>query len=71
MIFGNFWAVYQTIDEGHPVFSAGLDLGRVVPYALHGDEGKGLRGRPYLVESWQPIIGVAGPHHTNESTQLG
>ena len=61
---------YRRVDEHHPVFTTGVELGRVVPYALHGDEGRGLRGKPYLVESWQPIIGVAGPDYTNESSQL-
>ena len=70
MVYENFWESYRTVDEHHPVFATGVELGRVVPYALHGDEGRGLRGKPYLVESWQPIIGVAGPDYTNESSQL-
>ena len=65
--FASFWSVYQKIDPAHEVFSAGLDWGRTIPYALHGDEGKGLRSKAFLVESFQPVIGRHGLFHTNES----
>ena len=70
MLFSGFWNQYKLIDPAHPIFSANVDTASVVPYALHGDEGRGLRGKPYLVESWQPIIGVGGPFKTNESGLL-
>ena len=66
-MFASFWDLYRTIDDNHMVFEAGLDLTCTIPYALHGDEGKGLRQKAFLVESFQPIIGVHGPSHTNES----
>ena len=68
--FATFWETYRTIDPDHEVFSAGLELANVVPYALHGDEGKGLRGKPFLVESFQPVIGRHGMFVTNESGKL-
>ena len=66
-MFANFWDSYRTIDPNHMAFEAALDLSCTIPYALHGDEGKGLRQKPFLVESFQPIIGFHGPSHTNES----
>ena len=68
--FASFWSVYKTIDPDHAVFSSGLSPTNIVPYALHGDEGKGLRGKPFLVESFQPVIGRHGIFVTNESGKL-
>ena len=69
-IFASFWSTYATVDADHEMFSANLDPCFTIPYALHGDEGKGLRGKAFLVESWQTIIGVHGPSQTNESGYL-
>ena len=71
MQFTSFWESYRSINAAHPVFLEGLDLGKCVPYALHGDEGRGLRFKPYLVESFQPCIGVRGLQYTNESGPRG
>ena len=72
MLLGNFWQTYRSIDSAHPTYTVeGVDPCTTIPYALHGDEGSGLRKIPFLVESWQPIIGVKGPFHTNESGWLG
>ena len=55
--FGNtleeFWRRYHTVDstlkfEGSPRFA--------IPYALHGDEGRGKGKKPILVLSFQPLI---------------
>ena len=70
-MFSSFWESYRSINGSHAVFSQGLDLGKCLPYAVHGDEGRGLRFKPYLVESWQPLIGVHGLSCTNESGPLG
>ena len=69
MIFSSFWDNFRSINPGHPAYTSGLDLSRLIPYAIHGDEGRGLRGKPYLVESFQPIISKHGPFVTNESGQ--
>ena len=71
MMFANFWHQYRSVNPSHPVFSSGIDTAFFIPFALHGDEGRGLRGKPYLVESWQPLIGVGGPFVTNESGSRG
>ena len=68
--FSSFWSSYRSIDPAHPAYSEGLDLSRTIPYALHGDEGRGLRSKPFLVESFQPIIGKNGIFVTNESGYL-
>ena len=68
--FATFWSCYESIDPTHEVFRTGLDLGRVIPFAHHGDEGRGLRAKPYLVESFQPIIGRNGMFSTHESGYL-
>ena len=70
-ILASFWQQYRAINPGHPAFATftNLDLERVIPYAHHGDEGRGLRGKPFLVESIQPIIGFHGINSTNESGQ--
>ena len=67
MLFAGFWSQYRHINPNHAIYSTAMDRCCVVPYALHGDEGKGLRGKPYFVESWQLSIGVGGPFKTNES----
>ena len=70
-MLSNFWQEYKCIDGSHPVFHLdGFDPAFSIPYALHGDEGAGLRKKPFLVESFQPIISVKGPFHTNESGWL-
>lgn len=66
--FSKFWSLYESCDGDHPVFESGLDKRYVVPYMLHGDEGRGLSKTPYLVTSWQPIISHLGMGSCNDST---
>ena len=70
-IFSSFWAIYRTIDPDHPFFSSGISYTNAIPYYLHGDEGRGLRARPFLVESFQPVIAGQGLFETNEKGYLG
>ena len=72
MQFASFWSSYRSIDPAHPAFEVFEEhmLSRVIPYAHHGDEGRGLRQKPFLVESFQPIISRAGMFVTNESGYL-
>ena len=65
--FHAFWEEYKTCNSSHPVFSAGLPLEQCVPYFLHGDEGKTLRSRSMMIESFQPVISRKGPLVSNES----
>lgn len=62
----SFWTAYREINPDHPVYAA-HPLHQCVPYMLHGDEGRGLRRRPFLVEAFQPCLGVHGLEKTNES----
>lgn len=69
--FTEFWAGYKEVDGSHPVFREGFDLGGCIPYHLHGDEGRGQLKRPYMVLSWQCLIGHQGPQTVNDTTQFG
>ena len=68
-LFSWFWQVYQQIDGSHPVYSELGDVDRslVIPIMLHGDEGRGLRSTPFMVESWQFVLSYLGPYTTNTS----
>ena len=68
--FANFWQLFRHTDPGHPIFSTDIPLGQAIPYLVHGDEGRGLRKVPWMVESWQLLISYAGIMVTNESTNL-
>lgn len=62
-----FWENYRGVNADHPIFSSTLPLECAVPYFFHGDEGRGLRNRPIMVEAFQPVISQQGPGVTNES----
>ena len=67
--FKSFWHDYRQCDhEDHPVYSSGKPLTHCIPYMLHGDEGRGARKIPFLVQSWQPVITHKGLHHTTTSS---
>ena len=70
-IFREFWELYRGTNPDHVVFSSNLPLECCVPYFLHGDEGKTLRSRSMMIESFQPVISRNGPLTTNESGNLG
>ena len=44
------------------------DTRYVVPYCFHGDEGRGSGRVPFLVLSWQPIVGLKGLDQCNDSS---
>ena len=68
--FKNFWDLYKSIDPGHPVYESGHDTRYLIPYAFHGDEGRGRGKVPFLVFAMQPIISHRGMSHCNDSTYL-
>ena len=71
-LYYNFWSVYQKIHGDHPIYSrTDVDLGTCLPYLIHGDEGRGQLKRPYLVVSWQLLIGHHGLEATNDSGYHG
>lgn len=69
-VFSSFWDIYKTIDPNHPVFNSGIALTNAIPYYIHGDEGRGLRSRPFLVESFQVVITQSGLFETSEQGYL-
>ena len=71
-LYYDFWSVYQNIHGDHPIFSRkDVDMGTCLPYMIHGDEGRGQLKRPYLVVSWQLLIGHNGLQATNDSGYHG
>lgn len=69
--FSTFWESYRHCNPQHCIYTDGLDTRFCIPYFLHGDEGRGYCRRPFMVESFQPIISHKGLGVTNESGQLG
>ena len=68
-MFARFWQLYQHVDATHRVFQdfTEAELSTCIPFMIHGDEGRGLVRRPYMVVSTQPVVGHKGLHFTNES----
>ena len=69
-VFYNFWALYREVDPQHPIFESGINWAHALPYMIHGDEGRGLRNVPWMVEAWQLLISHQGIMETNESSFL-
>ncbi len=70
-MFADFWGSYKLMDPTHEVFASGYNLEMVIPYSIHGDEGRGLAKKPLMVLAWQLIISHLGPQVCNDSTFLG
>ena len=66
-VFQDFWNTLQRVDPSHPVYSSGKDLSCCIPCHWHGDEGRGSRKQPFLVQGWQPVIPWQGLSKTNVS----
>ena len=69
--FAHFWSLYRYVNGGHCIYQDGHDTRTCIPYFLHGDEGRGYCRRPFMVESFQPVISHKGSDYTNESGYLG
>ena len=56
-----FWARYQRIRPGHPIFeearSGRIQLHNAVPVLHHGDEGRSYRKTPVMVVSTHGLLG--------------
>jgi len=72
-LFRQYWQRYKHVDPHHPVyrFFEEDDWGQVVPWCLHGDEGRGLAKVPLLVTAFQFVIPVLGDQHTSISGFFG
>ena len=64
-----FWARYYEKDPGHLLYDPemGLNPETVIPYMLHGDEGRGRNKQPLLSISFQCLISHYGEHRLNTS----
>ena len=68
--FLKFWNLYKKVDGTHPIYESGYDLSGCVPIYVHGDEGRGQLKRPYMVVSWQNVIGFGGMEKCNDTSYL-
>ena len=66
--FERFWECYRSIESDHPFYGSGLSPKFCIPYAFHGDEGRGRGHVPFLCISFQPLISHLGMGHCNDST---
>lgn len=64
-MFQRFWQRYKMLDPGHPVFRDFSDYTRLIPYCIHGDEGRGKAKNPIHIVTYQPLVGVCGEDRTN------
>ena len=67
-MFQQFWKNYYNLDPGHECyvkFKKFADMGSLIPYCIHGDEGRGKAKNPILITAYQFVIGVHGEQHTN------
>ena len=74
-MFESFWDMYRHVNASHPCYADSEHwddgLSTCIPCMIHGDEGRGLHRRPFLLISVQPVISHLGPGHVNESTHFG
>ncbi|CAK9014765.1 Uncharacterized protein SCF082_LOCUS12465 [Durusdinium trenchii] len=64
-MFHRFWERYKQLDPSHIAFSTFSDFGRVIPYCVHGDEGRGKAKSAILITSYQALISPHGEGATN------
>ena len=61
----DFWAKYE---RERPSLQLGAsDRSLLLPFALHGDEGRGKTKRPIMILALQPLISWQGPETVNTS----
>lgn len=71
-MFEQFWSRFESVQPDHPIHQRSTDQKRrTIPFALHGDEGRGLAKVPLLVISFQALIPFSGPNELNCSKFLG
>ena len=69
-VFTTFWRKFRQCEPNHCIFGDGKELSRCIPVFFHGDEGRGARKTPFLVQSWQPVISHLGLNATNMSGSI-
>ena len=70
--FVEFWEKYKLVCPDHPIFNSGHDInfGTRDTHLQSWDEGRGLLKRPYMVISWQCVVGHGGLQVCNDSSLL-
>ena len=64
-----FWQCYREIRPNHDAFLLGKDqLQNTIPIMVHGDEGRGLGRKPFMVLGWQPMVSFKGLSFSNDSS---
>ena len=66
-----FWERYRRIEPSHPFFKSNHDWRRSLPYALHGDEGRGAGKKPIMVLGAQPLVTSPDMSQSNIKGCLG
>ena len=66
-MFNRFWQRFRAIRPDLEIFEEGHDLRFLIPYGLHGDEGRGKLRRPIMCLSYQPLISYKGMGCLNSS----
>ena len=65
-MLGRFWKRYEDVHGSHPILQeTERKKMQTIPFAIHGDEGRGLCREPVLVESYQPLIPWSGENCLN------
>ena len=55
-----FWQGYHSYHSTHEAFSLGQPVHRIIPMAVHGDEGRGKRRSQSTVFSLESVLGIKG-----------
>lgn len=65
-----FWSKYRQSHPDHPVYKRfeASQLAYVIPYAIHGDEGRGRNFVPTLIIAYQMMIHPLGMDYTNTAS---
>lgn len=71
-MFRGFWSKFHSLFPCHPIYSSKTveEQGYCIPYACHGDEGRGLARDPLLVLSFQLLIPYTGDKCLNLTQHL-
>ena len=71
-MFGDFWKHFRSVCPSHPIYSkTEAERSCTIPFAIHGDEGRGLSKVPLMVISFQVLIPSSGPENLSSTQCLG
>lgn len=71
-MLGDFWKHFRSVCPSHPIYSkTEAERSCTIPFAIHGDEGRGLSKVPLMVISFQVLIPSSGPENLSSTQCLG